>query len=90
MMFNYVTTYYSRTHVIRILRGPRNLFELRGYSNYRSSDNMSSTILINNNKSFLTVEIVLHAMFVCFEYPHALIKNQFSAISVIGNQVLGF
>ena len=27
---------YSRTHVIRILRGPRNLFELHDYSNYRS------------------------------------------------------
>ena len=27
---------YSRTHVIRILRGPRNLSELHDYSNYRS------------------------------------------------------
>ena len=36
---------YSRTHVIRILRGPRNLFELHDYSNYRSSDYMSSTVL---------------------------------------------
>ena len=37
---------YSRTHVIRILRGPRNLFELHDYSNYRSSDYMSSTVII--------------------------------------------
>ena len=36
---------YSRTHVIRILRGSRNLFELHDYSNYRSSDYMSSTVL---------------------------------------------
>ena len=35
---------YSKTHVIRILRGPRNLFELHDYSNYRSSDYMSSTV----------------------------------------------
>ena len=35
---------YSRTHVIRILRGPRNLLELHDYSNYRSSDYMSSTV----------------------------------------------
>ena len=27
---------YNRTHVIRILRGPRNLFELHDCSNYRS------------------------------------------------------
>ena len=27
---------YNRTHVIRILRGPGNLFELHDYSNYRS------------------------------------------------------
>ena len=37
-------TNYSRTHVIRILRGPRNLFELHDYSSYRSSDYMSSTV----------------------------------------------
>ena len=28
---------YSRTRVIRILRGPRNLFALYDYSNYRVS-----------------------------------------------------
>ena len=40
---------YSRTHVIRILRGPRNLSELHDYSNYRSSDYMSSTVYIISN-----------------------------------------
>ena len=33
---NYLSSIYSRTHVIRILRGPRNLFELHDYLNYRS------------------------------------------------------
>ena len=53
----------SYIHVIRILRGPRNLFELHDYSNYRSSDYMSSTVYISkiirhrlifiNNKTLL-------------------------------------
>ena len=48
-LFVYIYIYiyiYNRTHVIRILRGPRNLFGLHDYSNYRSSDYMSSTVCI--------------------------------------------
>ena len=30
-----IITMYSRTHVIRTLRGPRNFFELHDFSNYR-------------------------------------------------------
>ena len=49
---NFTFLRYSRTHVIRILRGPRNLFELHDYSNYRSSDYMSSTVVVFPGKKF--------------------------------------
>jgi len=38
---------YSWNHVIRILEGSQNLFELHEFSNYRSSNNMISTVFFS-------------------------------------------
>ena len=51
--FDFLQNRYSRTHVIRTLRGPRKLFELHDFLNYRSSDYMGSTVYTEENRLIL-------------------------------------
>ena len=62
---------YSWTHVIRILKGIQNLFELHEFSNYRSSDYFDQILKKNKQGMFL------HDLEYCTGWERAIYTNSF-------------